>query len=77
MLSKTFLTLINSYKANILLLYTIYTKKFLNQGAKNLPQSSIKKVSQSHDGGRYHIETSPLVCSVNQWTGFYKITAPS
>ena len=77
MLSKTFLTLINSYKANILLLYTIYTKKFLNQGAKNLSQSSIKKVSQSHDGGRYNIETSPLVFSVNQWTGFYKITAPS
>ena len=26
-------------------------------------------------GGRYHIETSPLVCSANQWTGFYMITA--
>ena len=24
------------------------------------------------DGGRYHIETSPLA---NQWTGFYMITA--
>ena len=22
------------------------------------------------DGGRYHIETSPLICSANQWTGF-------
>ena len=21
----------------------------------------------------YHIETSPLICSVNQWTGFYMI----
>ena len=28
-----------------------------------------------HDGGRYHIETSPLICSVNQRTGFYMITA--
>ena len=28
-----------------------------------------------HDGGRYHIETSPLICSPNQWTGFYMITA--
>ena len=28
-----------------------------------------------HDRGRYHIETSPLICSANQWTGFYKITA--
>ena len=27
-----------------------------------------------HDGGRYHIETSPLICGANQWTGFYKIT---
>ena len=29
-----------------------------------------------HDRGRYHIETSPLICSANQWTGFYMITAP-
>ena len=28
-----------------------------------------------HDGGRYHIETSPLICRTNQWTGFYMITA--
>ena len=29
-----------------------------------------------HDGGRYHIETSPLICRANQWTGVYMITAP-
>ena len=28
-----------------------------------------------HDGGRYHIETSPLICPANQSTGFYMITA--
>ena len=28
-----------------------------------------------HDGGRYHIDTSRLTCSANQWTGFYMITA--
>ena len=28
-----------------------------------------------HDGGRYHIEPSPLICGANQWTGFYKTTA--
>ena len=28
-----------------------------------------------HDGGRYHIEASPLIFRVNQWTGFYMITA--
>ena len=27
-----------------------------------------------HDGGRYHIETSPLIWGANQWTGFYMIT---
>ena len=26
-----------------------------------------------HDGGPHHIETSPLICSVNQGTGFYMI----
>ena len=24
---------------------------------------------------RYHIETSPLICSANQWTGFYMLSA--
>ena len=24
-----------------------------------------------HDRGSYQIETSPLICSANQWTGFY------
>ena len=28
-----------------------------------------------HDGGRYHIETSPLICRAYQWTGFYMLTA--
>ena len=26
-----------------------------------------------HDGGRYYIETSPLIYIANQWTGFYMI----
>ena len=24
-----------------------------------------------HDGGPYHVETSPLICYTNQWIGFY------
>ena len=28
-----------------------------------------------HDGGRYHIQNSPLICRANQWNGFYMITA--
>ena len=31
--------------------------------------------STFHDGGLYHIETSPLICRSNQWTGFYMIGA--
>ena len=27
----------------------------------------------SHDGDSYHMETSPFICTVNQWTGFYMI----
>ena len=26
-----------------------------------------------HDEGPYRIETSPLICSTNQWTGFYMV----
>ena len=26
-----------------------------------------------HDGVPYHIETSPVICRANQWTGFYMI----
>ena len=28
-----------------------------------------------YDGDHYHIETSPLICRANQWTGFYMIGA--
>ena len=28
-----------------------------------------------HDAGRFHIETSLLICGANQWTGIYMITA--
>ena len=28
-----------------------------------------------HDGGPYHIETSPLIFRANQWIGFYMIGA--
>ena len=38
-------------------------------------QISLIYILTFHDGGRYHIETSPLICSPNQWTGFYMITA--
>ena len=34
-----------------------------------------KQFKLFHDGGRCRIETSPLICRANQWTGFYIITA--
>ena len=30
-----------------------------------------------HDEGPYHVETSLLICRVNQWTGFYITETPS
>ena len=39
----------------------------------NIKQES--RVALTLDGGRYHIETSPLICRANQWTGFCMITA--
>ena len=30
-----------------------------------------RQVSIFYDGGPYHIETSPLICFADQWTGFY------
>ena len=26
-----------------------------------------------HDGGPYHVETSPLICTAISWIGFYLI----
>ena len=41
--------------------------------SKLINLSSRKFLSIFHDGSSYHVETSPLICSVNQWTGFYMI----
>ena len=32
-----------------------------------------KRLKFFHDGGSYHIETNPFICSANQWAGFYMI----
>ena len=39
-----------------------------------LDQSYLTNYQHFYDGGRYHIETSPLIYRANQWTGFYMIT---
>ena len=35
----------------------------------------IEPILLFHDGDPHHLETSPLVCKVNQWTGFCMIGA--
>ena len=35
--------------------------------------SNLKIGQHFHDGCSYHIETSPLICSANQWTDFFMI----
>ena len=32
-------------------------------------------IFSTQPGGRYHIETSPLICGAKKWTGFYMKTA--
>ena len=41
------------------------------KGETTLKKPSLIKVNKDYDGGPYHMETSPLICSANQWTGFY------
>ena len=48
--------------------------RFRYKAEAYLPCSSYP-ISLFHDGDRYHIETSPLICGENQWTGFYMLTA--
>ena len=36
--------------------------------------NALSKYSENklfHDGGPYHIETNPLICTANQWNGLY------
>ena len=40
-----------------------------------LPDHDFVVTQLFHDGGRYHVETSPLICRANKWTAFYMITA--
>ena len=40
---------------------------------KNLPNVNDETFYENNKlfGGLYHIETSPLICTTNQWAGFY------
>ena len=40
-----------------------------------LQEQHVTTLKIFHDGDCYHIETSPLICRANLWTGFYMITA--
>ena len=45
---------------------------FNDTAAKHLHETHVVH-QHFHDGGPYHIQTSPLVCRANQWTGFNMI----
>ena len=50
--------------------YHIIYKGFL-KGKHSSGAVKDKSLQLFHEGGPYHIETSPLNCFANQWTGFY------
>ena len=56
----------------------MYGRLFEKIISRSKPFKAIHNFRKSltfHDGGRYHIETSPLICAADQWTGFYMLTA--
>ena len=38
-------------------------------------KKEILVLNVKHDGGHYHVETTPLICRINKRTGFYMIGA--
>ena len=54
---------------------TYVSETFSWEFSKHASYGVTQSVWLFHDGGRYHIVTSPLIFSANQWTGFYMITA--
>ena len=49
------------------------TLKINNIFRINQHKDTIQRNEPFQDGGRYHIETSPLIYGANQWSGFYMI----
>ena len=50
------------------------TRAFVKLSWLKLQERKTVQIYLFHDGGRYRIEISPLICRANQWTGFYIIT---
>ena len=69
-------SLIGGDTVRIIVVGNCFERVFTNKKANTCSQSTMATMTELfHDGGRYHIETSPLICPANQWTGFYMITA--
>ena len=47
--------------------------RLLNLSSKESSTIHYEGNLQHSDGGPYHIETSPLICSANRWSGFYMV----
>lgn len=54
----------NNFYYKILLLFTIYTQRFLNQGWEKIPQSRIIKGSSLKDERRFLNQGSKKACSM-------------
>ena len=55
----------------ILKFYKFFSRLMIDGYIKKIYDKFDTKLFQ--DRGPYHIETSPLICCVNQWTGLYMI----
>ena len=68
---------LNQYQANLSFTYppkSIKNLKFSVLKGYNKRKIGLRKIGQLfHNGGPYHIETSPLICCANKWTGLYMI----
>ena len=62
-LSRTFYTRINIPLCDFSIFQSFTLVKY--------PCFILTPVKLFHDGGPYYIETKLLICSTNQWTGFY------
>ena len=45
----------------------------IKENVRNSAFEELEFLKLFHDGGSYRMETSPLICPANQWTGFYTI----
>ena len=56
-----------------LVLFQLLPCWVFSQSPNLIPAFTVLTFTIFHDGGPYHIETSPLICRADHWNGFYVI----